>query len=222
MNNNQLNRLLKLIRKTGDRLVVADENSDEIFVVMNLEDYEDLSSNKECEDYLEDDECSGCLEDGECHGCNSYNSYEKDLYNHDCHCQSDDNEPEEGYYDEVDEEEESLAEKINENIAIIREEKKAEEALLSDELLENEINLSDEKIAEETVEYIEADNNMLAKPEGFMKKKSIMPSLGDVLSDENYRLRKFDHTPRKTWFEEEDLSDVKEEEEEKFYLEPVE
>ncbi len=40
MNQNQINKLLSLIRKTGDRGIIADNNSDELFVIMDSENYE--------------------------------------------------------------------------------------------------------------------------------------------------------------------------------------
>jgi len=42
MKNSQLQRLLNLIQRTGDRLIVADSESGEAFSVMNLSDYEKL------------------------------------------------------------------------------------------------------------------------------------------------------------------------------------
>lgn len=43
MKNEQLRRLLELLRRTGERLIVADSESDEIFVLMNLSDYEKMA-----------------------------------------------------------------------------------------------------------------------------------------------------------------------------------
>ena len=40
MNQNQINKLLSLISKTGDRGIIADNNSDELFVVMDSANYE--------------------------------------------------------------------------------------------------------------------------------------------------------------------------------------
>lgn len=42
MNNHQLNRILNLIEKTGDKFVVADKETDKVFVVMDMLDYEEM------------------------------------------------------------------------------------------------------------------------------------------------------------------------------------
>ena len=46
MNSKQLNRLLNLVRETGDRLVITDSASDEVFAVMSLDEYENLAQLK--------------------------------------------------------------------------------------------------------------------------------------------------------------------------------
>ena len=43
----QLRRILNLVRKTGDRMVVTDANGDDVYVVMGLEQYENLVIPKE-------------------------------------------------------------------------------------------------------------------------------------------------------------------------------
>ncbi|MEI6510681.1 MAG: hypothetical protein WCO25_01410 [Candidatus Uhrbacteria bacterium] len=43
----QLRRILNLVRKTGDRMVVTDTNGDDVYVVMGLEQYENLVVPKE-------------------------------------------------------------------------------------------------------------------------------------------------------------------------------
>lgn len=40
MKSAQLNRVLKLVRRTGDHFVIMDNASDEVFVLMNLREYE--------------------------------------------------------------------------------------------------------------------------------------------------------------------------------------
>lgn len=40
MRSAQFNRVLKLVRHTGDRFVIMDNESDEVFVLMNLREYE--------------------------------------------------------------------------------------------------------------------------------------------------------------------------------------
>lgn len=42
MNEKQLDRALRLVKRTGDKLLVADRDSDEVFAIMNLDDYENL------------------------------------------------------------------------------------------------------------------------------------------------------------------------------------
>lgn len=46
MNSKHLNRLLNLVRETGDRLVIADSSSDEVFAIMSLDEYENLAQLK--------------------------------------------------------------------------------------------------------------------------------------------------------------------------------
>ncbi|MCX6781502.1 MAG: hypothetical protein NTW66_00020 [Candidatus Magasanikbacteria bacterium] len=43
MNSKQLKRLFNLIRETGDRLIIADNESDDVFAVMSLPEYENLA-----------------------------------------------------------------------------------------------------------------------------------------------------------------------------------
>ena len=42
MKPNQLNRIINLVRRTGDTMVVLDQATDQSFVLMNADDYEDL------------------------------------------------------------------------------------------------------------------------------------------------------------------------------------
>lgn len=63
MKNNQLNRVLNLVRHTGDRVVVVDESSNDVLVVMNLSDYESLLKPEPAAmDYTENDFFSDPLE----------------------------------------------------------------------------------------------------------------------------------------------------------------
>lgn len=51
----QLKRILNLISKTGDRLIVADNSTDEVFAIMSVDDYESLV---DCGyNYSDDDMC---------------------------------------------------------------------------------------------------------------------------------------------------------------------
>lgn len=42
MRQNQLNRTIKLMRRTGDKALILDGESDDIFVLMNLDNYEEI------------------------------------------------------------------------------------------------------------------------------------------------------------------------------------
>ena len=48
MNNSQLNRVINLIKKTGDRCVVLDKGSEHAMVMMNLDEYEEILELSEC------------------------------------------------------------------------------------------------------------------------------------------------------------------------------
>jgi hypothetical protein len=55
MKNNQLDRLMNLIHKTGDRMVVLDRETDEVVVMMSLDEYEnlrDMPNNSGGEDFF--------------------------------------------------------------------------------------------------------------------------------------------------------------------------
>lgn len=58
----QLKRILDLVRRTGDRMVVTDPNGHDAYVIMGLDQYEDLltgAENSSCHN----PECSDCCED---------------------------------------------------------------------------------------------------------------------------------------------------------------
>lgn len=42
MKQKQLDRIIRLVKRTGDRFVILDRDTDEAMVVMNLDEYEDL------------------------------------------------------------------------------------------------------------------------------------------------------------------------------------
>ncbi|MBI5729392.1 MAG: hypothetical protein HY983_04120 [Candidatus Magasanikbacteria bacterium] len=52
MNNFQLTRTLRLLRRTGDKAVVVDPGSDEVFMLMNLDAYEGLLDEIDCADHM--------------------------------------------------------------------------------------------------------------------------------------------------------------------------
>jgi len=62
MHQNQLDRVMRLVRRTGDRCVVLDNENDSAVVLMNLDEYESLldfdgETCQCCEDRCNDDEC---------------------------------------------------------------------------------------------------------------------------------------------------------------------
>lgn len=178
MNSNQLKRLLNLIKKTGDRLVVADKESDDIFVLMNLEDYEDLSD-------VTDENFSRDFKD------------RPELAEHSPAVLTD----------------EEMVDEINSDIADWSDSQKN---LAAERTLED---FGVTGAAEKKEDAVDAALEI--KDKAPIKGAQSMPSLNDVLSDDKYRKREFNDAPRKGWVDEEDLSDVPAEEEEKFYLEPV-
>jgi len=72
MNDNQLNRVMRLVRRTGDRCVVLDNENDSAVVVMNLDEYESLldfdgETCQCCEDHCDSDECINGDDDDDVH-----------------------------------------------------------------------------------------------------------------------------------------------------------
>lgn len=193
MKDEQLKRLMNLTRVTGDRLVIADKDSDEVFILMNLNEYEELSGvggyeNKMLgsEDSLEEikiDEASDPADGVFGKNISALN------------------------------EEEMLA-KINRDIADWRAaQKKKEEEVFAEEITEEA--KTGVVSAPGTGEQEESEKKEILKiPSG-------MTALGSVLTDEKYRKREFDDVPRVNPLDEEDLAGVPHVEE-KFYLEPVE
>jgi len=58
MQNSQLNRVLKLVRRTGDKLVVFDKETDAAFAIMDLDQYENLldEADFDSSDWNDDDD----------------------------------------------------------------------------------------------------------------------------------------------------------------------
>lgn len=52
MKNSQLNRVLQLVRHTGDRIVIMDPETDEVIVMMRLPEYEEMIGVKQIEPTL--------------------------------------------------------------------------------------------------------------------------------------------------------------------------
>lgn len=51
----QLKRILNLVRKTGDTMIVTDPNGEDVYVVMNLDQYESLLNSHSPISFAEDD-----------------------------------------------------------------------------------------------------------------------------------------------------------------------
>ncbi len=56
MKQNQLDRIIKLVRRTGDRFVIMDKETDETMVLMNLNEYESLLNDTSCLENLEEED----------------------------------------------------------------------------------------------------------------------------------------------------------------------
>lgn len=56
MKQNQLDRIIKLVRRTGDRFVIMDKASDDVMVLMNLNEYENLLNDTAPVEELEEEE----------------------------------------------------------------------------------------------------------------------------------------------------------------------
>lgn len=214
MNPIQLKRVFNLIQETGDRLIVADNNSDDIFVVMSLPEYKDLH----CQSTVDKTDF-GNSSLVSCHECEDYDNNNKDV---------------------VDLTEQELLEKINNDISVWQlSQEKNNEILIEEEMESSSLselsdieNDQDIKSADENKEEIQ--NNEINKtdeePTIIEIKEAVAPvrtlphtmsSLGDVLKDDNYRRRDFGAKMRQNITDEEDLSDVKSEDENRFYLESV-
>jgi hypothetical protein len=195
MNSKQLNRLLNLIRETGDRLVVADNESNDVFVLMNLDEYENLSGSGEFDshDFCREREREHNLESDEFN--DDFDPEELNEHAFDFSASEESRQKK-----TTDLSERELLEKINSDIADWR----------GAQVKKDENELAEELVDDEEPELAEK-----------LKIPSGIASVGDVLFDEKYQNREFDNTPRAGIIEEDDLSGVPHEEE-KFYLEPVE
>ena len=123
----QLKRIFNLIQKTGDRLIVADSSTDEVFAIMNIDEYESLV---DCDrDYWENDTCD--CEEGECDIC-------------DCHKEISDLT------------EQEMLQKINDDVAEWRDaQKKKNDEELAEEILEE--NIKDESPTKSEDKEIKSD-----------------------------------------------------------------
>jgi len=56
MKQNQLDRIIRLVRRTGDRFVIMDKETDETMVLMNLNEYENLLNDTSTLEDLEEED----------------------------------------------------------------------------------------------------------------------------------------------------------------------
>jgi hypothetical protein len=56
MQNSQINRVIKLVRRTGDKVVLMDNESDAVMMLMELEAYEKILNNSESVEKLTEEE----------------------------------------------------------------------------------------------------------------------------------------------------------------------
>lgn len=170
MKSSQLSRILNLVRRTGDKFVILDQETDEAFSVMRLSDYERLLDGTSPVRDLSEEEI--------------WEKVDRDLnewrVSH-------------PFYDGGDWENEKRNEQETD-----WEKNWADEA--------------DEK--EEEIEEIDEANDFSPEPEETNEEEVLEPQVVPLKQEE---------TPLESAMtKEEDLSDVPEDEEEKFYLEPVE
>ncbi len=56
MRQNQLDRIIRLVRRTGDRFVIMDKETDQTMVLMNLDEYENLLNDTSSLENLEEED----------------------------------------------------------------------------------------------------------------------------------------------------------------------
>ena len=166
MKQNQLDRIIKLVRRTGDRFVIMDKETDEVMIMMNLGEYENLLNDSTPVEDLEEEE---------------------------------------------------MLNKLNHDISRWRDQKKTpptsawSPAVTVDELdipeADTEVDIEDSELDEEIPLAPTPEEPKLVP---IVEKE---PKLANITPQE---------TPIEPIFGQEDLSDLPEGEEEKFYLEPIE
>lgn len=167
MKQNQLDRIIKLVRRTGDRFVIMDKDTEETMVLMNLDEYENLLNDTSSLEELEEEDMLNRL-------------------NHDIsRWRAQKGEPEPAHWCEPEEKKTFAHEVISE----------IEDNELEDDDLPKEEDAS--KIEEPHLEPI-------------VEK---LPDVG-IIPEQSAQVEQT--------FGEENLSDLEDGEEEKFYLEPVE
>lgn len=201
MKQNQLDRIIRLVKRTGDRFVILDRATDEAMVVMNLDEYEDLlNTTTEVSNLAEEEMLSRLNRD-----INRWQEqHEKKTVLPQIQYEESEVEPEEEEIEselELEDEKEEDEKQFEipqiypelENLAKISQKGgEIEDSELEDEIAFLPIN---EPLSEPTPE-----------PINYVAPSPVLPL--EVVPSAN--------------FAEEDLSDLPEGEEEKFYLEPIE
>lgn len=184
MKQNQLDRIIRLVKRTGDRFVILDRATDEAVVVMNLDEYEDLlNTTANIENLAEEEMLSRLNSD-----INRWQEQNEKRHLPQIEYEEEKSEVDEESVEEKDEDEENLAnfsQKIEEN------------EILNPEF-DHDLNapLNEDQLPEPQ-----------AEPVQYISNAPIAPAEVAVQTAN---------------FAEEDLSNLPEGEEEKFYLEPIE
>lgn len=206
MNSHQINKILNLIKRTGDKFVVMDKDSDEAYVMMDVMDYEDLLTDPVLDDLSEEEMLSKVNRD--LSNWRIRNERKKDYYEDDC--SEDDFDFED---DEIIESKKSDLEPWE--LEDIENEKEIEDDFDFEDENKNELGyapttMQDVELGDDFVEEVESEKSVDEKVSAEMQKeieelKKIEPNFSGELKEES-------------------LEDVKEddEEEDRFYLEPVE
>lgn len=185
MKNSQLNRVLQLVRHTGDRMVVLDPETDDVVVMMRLPEYENLIGAKETEPTLNQNLSQ----------FNPKEKYEKDWS---------------GLANYTAEEDENMEDDFGEEARLGMKSKFKEGSFAPISEIQNWKNEYPwDEHKEKTI---------------IASKKSVQPVQQRTSQDDSLNFDEYDWGKEEDIsFTEEDLKDVpEEEEEEKFYLEPVE
>jgi PHD/YefM family antitoxin component YafN of YafNO toxin-antitoxin module len=164
MKQNQLDRIIKLVRRTGDRFVIMDKETEEVMVMMNLSEYENLLNDTTPVEDLEEEE---------------------------------------------------MLNKLNHDISRWREQKKPSPV---DDWSQPAIE-EDEEFSEVKSEMEDNELTDISNLEPLESEPKLVPIVEKEPELANITLQE---TPVQPVFGQEDLSDLPEGEEEKFYLEPIE
>jgi len=164
MKQNQLDRIIKLVRRTGDRFVIMDKETEEVMVMMNLSEYEILLNDTTPVEDLEEEE---------------------------------------------------MLDKLNHDISRWREQKKPSPV---DDWSQPTIE-EDEEFSEVKSEMEDNELTDISNLEPLESEPKLVPIVEKEPELANIPLQE---TPVQPVFGQEDLSDLPEGEEEKFYLEPIE